>query len=307
MQNIISISTSWNIQQFKKPKEVVHSLKEIGIQYVELNYSITKQMIDDILPYVEKGEIFISSLHNFCPRPPIEDDLLGRLTLSNTDDNLRQRAVDYTIDTIDMAARLGVNAVVVHTGDIPTVIEPEFKLRDIYLSVGKESEEFQKKREELVKLRIKEKGPSVKACEKSLFEISDYIARKGYNVKLGLENRYFYYDIPIYEEYVEWFKMFSDCPVGYWHDMGHGEVLENLSLADPLKLISHFKEKLLGIHIHDTDGFDDHYPPGCKKTDYTRYKELLSLPAIHVLELKSGFSIEQVKAGLVYLNKITKA
>lgn len=111
--------------------------------------------------------------------------------------------------------------------------------------------------------------------------------KKNIDVKLGLENRVNYHEMPNAEEYDMIFNGLPDAPVYMWHDIGHGEILNKLGLFDGIDVLSKYKNKLLGVHIHDVNNrFVDHLaPPYMVSNVLDYYLETIKSAPIKVLEL----------------------
>src|SRR5207244_6024975 len=67
----------------------------------------------------------------------------------------------------------------------------------------------------------------VKDC---LRRVIDYAASK--NVRLGLENRRGYEEIPTERELPALLDEMNSPQIGYWHDFGHAQIKENLAFLD---------------------------------------------------------------------------
>src|SRR5678816_3147231 len=68
----------------------------------------------------DAGRITISSLHNFCPLPvEITRASPDCYQFSSPDDRERERAMKFSLQTIDFAARLNAKFVVLHLGRSP--------------------------------------------------------------------------------------------------------------------------------------------------------------------------------------------
>jgi sugar phosphate isomerase/epimerase len=107
-------------------------------------------------------------------------------------------------------------------------------------------------------------------------------------VILGIENRYHYCELPTLGDFEIIFARFNGGPVGYWHDTGHAHVNESLTLIPPDSLLKAYSNQLIGIHLHDAFGLDDHLVPGTGQINFQRIKPFLKIDTLKVLELKSG-------------------
>src|SRR5665213_3329505 len=49
---------------------------------------------------------------------------------------------------------------------------------------------------------------------------------------------------------------------GYWHDVGHAEVLDRLGFIDRHDWLDTLGSRCIGAHLHDVSGIGDHSAPG---------------------------------------------
>ena len=49
---------------------------------------------------------------------------------------------------------------------------------------------------------------------------------------------------------------------GYWHDVGHAEVLHRLGFIDRRAWLDALSSRCIGAHLHDVIGLGDHRAPG---------------------------------------------
>lgn len=67
---IIAI-TAFNIDRYTTVEAFLQDFRIIGLNTIELNGRVRQSVIDELVPYIERGEIRISSLHVFCPQPDV--------------------------------------------------------------------------------------------------------------------------------------------------------------------------------------------------------------------------------------------
>lgn len=125
------------------------------------------------------------------------------------------------------------------------------------------------------------------------------------DLMLCVENRYYYREIPSITEIGEFIQEFSGCKnFGYWHDVGHAQVNDNLGLEKHSEFLKKYHQYIVGMHIHDIDGGQDHLVPGMGNFDFTVLKPYLKKNTIKVLEIHPPANAEQVKAAVSYLNDL---
>src|SRR3989339_992123 len=116
---MFGISTSWNYDRHRDAGSMIKEIKAIGVDAVELNFKLSKGMVDGVEELVNEGLIKVLSLHNFCPVPEsieISKASPDCYSLASLDESERQKAVSETERTMDTAYRLRAKAVVVHAG-----------------------------------------------------------------------------------------------------------------------------------------------------------------------------------------------
>jgi sugar phosphate isomerase/epimerase len=58
---------------------------------------------------------------------------------------------------------------------------------------------------------------------------------------------------------------------------------------------------MIGAHLHDVVGINDHGVPGSGDVDYTQISEFLPAAAIRTLEVRPGITAEQIQGSLQFL------
>jgi sugar phosphate isomerase/epimerase len=89
-------------------------------------------------------------------------------------------------------------------------------------------------------------------------------------VKLAIESRSHFEDMPTEREMLALQQHFSDHPsVGYWHDFGHVQLKHNLGLLDHTEWLDRISPHLIGGHVHDVEWpARDHRVPFSGMIDY---------------------------------------
>ena len=304
MNKNFSLSTSWNSGLHKDGFGIIEEIKRIGFDTVELNFALTEAVVNDILRLKEDSKVKVSSLHNMCPLPKEispKDASPDYYSLASSDRDERALAVKIAKNTIDFARKFDAKAIVLHAGRIPI----KDRMRELARSFD-DKDKFKILRGEMIKEREDGKNGRLANVIKSLEELIPYAKTK--DVAIGIENRYYYREIPLIDELAAIFKKFKYGDLYYWHDVGHAEVFERLELVCHKDLLDKFSSRLIGIHLHDIIGLTgDHNPPGKGTFDFKIIKPYLSKDIIKVIEVHQPANAEDVRKGTEYLTKILEA
>jgi sugar phosphate isomerase/epimerase len=151
----------------------------------------------------------------------------------------------------------------------------------------------------MIQLRAEKAAPRVDAVMKSLRELLEYAGRFG--IRLGLENRYHYGDIPHPDELEQLLTLAGPDRLGFIYDAGHGKALENLGFFDHSEWLKRFSARIIGVHLHDIRGITDHLAPGLGEIDYGEIAGVLPEDAFRTAEIRPDQTPMQVVAGMEIL------
>lgn len=118
-----------------------------------------------------------------------------------------------------------------------------------------------------------------------------------------LELSYHYNELPGPADFEIIFEKFAAAPIGYWHDTGHAHAQESLGLLRADELLIRYHQNLVGVHLHDARGLDDHLPPGSGDIDFKKIGTWIGNDVLKVIELKPGTPDSAVAAGIHYLRE----
>ncbi len=291
-----SCSTMWARHNFPGLPEFFEASRRIGFQKVELNHQVDSAMLADVELPVQP----LSSLHEPCPADVSAEDLKAQdWLISSTDEECRQHGIRAIKRSIDLAGKLGLPVIVVHAGMVSTDLHLEQQLRSLFENGQSASIEYETLKQDLIDTR----GQLISACfesvKRSLHELLLYAAPSG--VRLGLENRFHYFDIPNPDEMAELLAMADESRLGFVYDVGHAEHLSRLGFYPHQEWLRRFSSRIIEVHLHDMIGIHDHLAPGLGEIDFDMVAQHLPSRAIRTLELKPSNTPEQVKSGLRYL------
>ncbi|MGA2774799.1 MAG: TIM barrel protein [Candidatus Omnitrophota bacterium] len=298
-----ALSTSWNAFRHKSGREMLFEIGRLGFDSVELSFNLEPVMVSEIVSLIKNSSIKVSSVHNYCPLPEAfsrEKALPDCYSMSSLDEDERKCALKYTKRSIDSAVSLGAKAVVLHCGRVE-LKERTKVLISLYESGKKESGEFNKLRDDIIRERNVFANAYFEKTLLSLDELNSYAKEKG--VLLGLETRYYYREIPSFEEIGLILKRFKGSNIFYWHDTGHAQLIENLKLGKHLDFLSSYAYLMLGIHLHDITGCRDHQAPGQGELDFKRLKPYLKQETIKVIEAHYPATPEELRKAKEFLSR----
>jgi sugar phosphate isomerase/epimerase len=297
---VIGLSTVWTSSHARSGDELLGPILDLGFKGVELEYRITRRIYQEILPRIRGHEIEVLSIHNYFPVPDIiapEQASGDCFSLSSLDREERDKGVYYTFRTLETAHDLGVRGVVLHLGRVATGL-PRNGLQRLY-GEGQWKDEgpalLEQEREE----RNRHRDPHLDAL---LFSLEALVKRaEQLGVTLGMENRYYLQEMPDKEEIGIILDQFRGGPIGYWHDTGHAAVFETLGIVRHEELLRLYAPHLVGVHVHDARGLEDHKPPGQGEIDFEMVEGYLPDGVIKIMEIRSGATGEEVLDGLRFL------
>jgi len=297
-----ALSTSFfQIQQDTDGEKLLAAIRELPVSGVELDYRLPAPVYHHLYPALRAAGIRVTSLHNFCPIPPDLRKSGGGgdlFSLSDTRREERQEAVKRTLQTIDHAHDLEADAIVLHCGrvEMPAETGP---LYDRFRQENGVSEATRLWLEGKIAARDRLKPAHLDALCFSLEKLLQAADRR--HVRLGLETRYHYHELPGPDDFSPLLQKFEGAPMGYWHDTGHAFVNEQLGLVAEGRLLENLSDRLIGIHLHDAEGLEDHRPPGSGRIDFTALASQMAPGVVQVLELRPGTPVAAVRDGLVHL------
>jgi sugar phosphate isomerase/epimerase len=174
-----------------------------------------------------------------------------------------------TFRTLDLAAEFKAAYVVLHMGSVPMDPAKWTKRLTAMVGEGRQMEEdyalakvrFVRKREKIAPLYFH------RALD-ALAKIAERAAELG--VKLAVESRSRFEDVPTEREMIELQERFDDNPhVGYWHDFGHVQLKHNLGLLNHHEWLARVSPWIIGGHVHDVQWpARDHRTPFAGTLDY---------------------------------------
>jgi sugar phosphate isomerase/epimerase len=148
--------------------------------------------------------------------------------------------------------------------------------------------------------RAHHRAEHLDALHRSLDELVGYAFAR--QIKLGIENRPTH-EIAGYAEIGEVLAWYDDWVIGYWHDTGHAQVQADLGFTSHIDWLRAYGHRIIGLHLHDAVGSDNHRAPGSGHVDWTGLASCVPADALRIIEVDNAVSVEQLRAGVNYLQK----
>jgi sugar phosphate isomerase/epimerase len=292
---MIAFSTCWNSSRHTAGDAMLREIRnQLGFELIELGHGIRISLMPGVQEEFDAGRVRFSSLHNFCPLPvEVMSASPDCYTFSSDSGVERQRAIRQTLQTIDFAARLGAPFVVLHLGSVP--MKP---VTERLISFAKKGEMFSRdyvRRKVNAVAQRESLGADALARVKECLQpvIAHAVEKK---VRLGIENRRDYEDIPSEREIPALLDELDSPQVGYWHDFGHLQIKHNLGFIDHEEWLREIGPRTLGCHVQDCIWpAQDHQPPFAGGVQLEKLVPLLPKDCLFVWEMSPRKTVEQIQ------------
>jgi sugar phosphate isomerase/epimerase len=298
-----SLSTCWNSHRHSDGRAMLHEIRDLGFEYAELGHGTRISLVSGILEAVDAGEMKISSLHNFCPLPMGVDTAAPNLyQFSAERQRERELAQRYTLKTLDLAARVKAPAVVLHLGSIELKRYTD-KLLEFAARGERETPKYKKLCGELDLKRETKKEPYLERVKTLLKALLPEAQSRG--VVLAAENREALEELPFESDFQFLFRELNSPNLGYWHDIGHAQIKENLGFIQHAMHLESLRDRVVGFHIHDVQfPGRDHRAPGSGTVDFAALKPLVKPEHLKVFEFGPSLTADDVRKGADHLKSI---
>jgi len=249
-----AFSTCWNNSRHHDGEAMIAEIVELGFTEIELSHGMTIAKLPGIKRSFENKLFTCAGVHNFFPSPvEVMIDAPDAYEFTSHRSWDRKRAMDLTLKTLDVAASFNARYLVLHMGSVP--MNPKrwtHKLTALVADGHGGEPKCEKLRQKFIRKREKI-GPLYYArAAEALATIAERAAEVG--VKLAVESRSRFEDVPIESEMLRLMDQFKDNPwVGYWHDFGHVQLKHNLGLLDHAEWLASASPHLIGGHVHDVE------------------------------------------------------
>jgi sugar phosphate isomerase/epimerase len=294
----IALSTMWAVGQFPRLADFFEAGRELGFARFELNHAINSAMLAGL-----SLNGAITCVHEPCPADISAAELKRRNWLiSAPDEEKRRQGVLAIRRSIDLAHELGAQVVIVHPGRVEIDPALQSALVDLYKADRSHQPEYTGAKERLVAARAAQAEAHMRPVRRSLIELAEHAAQRG--IRLGLENRFHYQEIPLPDELDDLLGLGFGEVVGYWHDIGHAQVLEHLGFHAHEEWLRRFagpQGRVIGVHLHDVVGLTDHLAAGLGQVDWDMVARYLPASILRTCEFHPSNSPQEVASGLQWL------
>lgn len=279
---------------------MIEEIVALGFSNIELSHGMTVAKLPGIKKAYQRGLFTCSGVHNYFPSPvEVMIDAPDAYEYTSHRPFDRQRAMDMTFRTLDLAAEFEAKYVVLHMGSVPLPSKKWTKPLTSMVSAGLQRDPaFIKQKIAFIKKREKVGPLYYHRAIESLAAIAERAAEVG--VKLAVESRSRYEDMPTEREMISLQEHFADNPwVGYWHDFGHVQLKHNLGLLDHVEWLEKISHHLIGGHVHDVQWpARDHRTPFSGTLNYSELLPFFPEGCPLVWELSPTRETQEIKSAL---------
>ena len=297
------LSTNWNASRHATGEALVDEILGLGFAGVELGYQLSEIQAEGVQRRVASSAVNVCSVHAYAPYPvgaPVGHPELYLLASRDEDDRIM--ATVLLQRTLTFAARVGARAVVVHAGRIP-ISPASDELIESAEEDGVESKRYTKLLQRNQRRRARAARKHLDALCRSLDLLLPRCAQL--NLTLCLENLPSWEAVPTEAEMLELKQRYTTPQLAYWHDIGHGQVRENLSWIQHRECAQRLLPHTFGLHIHDVLPLThDHLPPPQGKLPFADFAFYGAAPVLRVFEPAPNTDAADLVAGLKYMRQV---
>ncbi|TAG09816.1 MAG: sugar phosphate isomerase/epimerase [Verrucomicrobia bacterium] len=251
---MLAFSTCWNNSRHADGEPMIEEIVAMGFYRIELSHGMTIAKLPGIQKAFRRGIFKCAGVHNYFPAPvEVMIDAPDAYEFTSHRAFDRQRAMDMTLRTLEVAADFQAHYLVLHMGSVP--LSSKKFTRPLTASVASGQQRDPKHiRQKLDFIRKRERiaGLYFERATQALEKIAERAQELG--VKLAIESRSRFEDMPTEREMLALQEQFKEhAAVGYWHDFGHVQLKHNLGLLDHHQWLESISNYLIGGHVHDVE------------------------------------------------------
>lgn len=280
---IFGLTTRWNAAHHTSGEKMVEEILGLGFDHLEMGYDLRMDLVPGVQKMVREGMVNVDSVHNFCPVPVGAPQGHPELfTLASSDPRIREGAVHHTSKTIRFAASVGAKVVIVHAGNVE-MARMTAELKALYEKGEQFSTRYDKLKLKLQLTREKKVRKQLDYLRQGIEQLIPAIAETG--VQVALENLPSWEAMPSELEMEDLCKQYAPQGLRYWHDIGHGQVRQNLGFINQERWMERLQPYMAGMHIHDVIApAMDHLLPPQGQVNFASLKKFAKGDVIRVIE-----------------------
>lgn len=302
----IALSTNWCARRHETGEAMVDEIISLGFDALELGYHTTEELACGVRRRVAEHAVTVDSVHAYCPVPVGAPHGYPELyLLASQDEDERAMATILVGRTLTFAESLGAHALVLHAGRIfLRAFLSELSTRTLVDVLEEEGSPEGPRYQRLLAKALRRRSRKARAffdgfCL-SLETLLPKFEKAG--VTLCLENLPSIEAFPDEGEMMLLKRRFNTPALAYWHDLGHGQVRENMGWTRHEETAQTLLPVTRGIHIHDaTPLMNDHLPPGKGVIDFRAFAFYGADAVIKVFEPAEGVPPAEVKESLAFV------
>lgn len=292
-----ALTTRWNARRHTDGEAMIGEILDLGFDRVELGFDLPAAFIPGVRRMIDSGRVKVDSVHAYCPLPPIAPFSTPEpFTLADPEEPVRRLALRYLEETIRLAADIGARAVVAHAGN--AAMKPMTPRLIELVAAGQQYEPaYEEMRMKLLIAREKAVAKQIEHVYAGVEKLMPLLDRTGRT--LAFEILPTWEAIPTEVEMERLLKHFNSPLLRCWHDLGHGQIRENLGLTSHVRWAAKLMPWTAGMHIHDVaPPASDHLMPPDGKINFELFRNLIRDDMILVLEPSPAASGADVRRGL---------
>lgn len=304
-------STCWNSSRHEDGGAICDEIRALGFDAIEVSHGLSLNKLPGILKAVDEKRIRVEGVHNFCPAPiEIQGDAPDAYRFTSHRPQERERARRLSLETMEVAARLGAKYVVLHMGMVELFMNRKgTRTLERYARHGMLcTPEYSRFKNRLVRKRTRLAPLYADRAREALHDLAE--KAREFRLVLGVEGRSHMEQVPGELEIVPLMEEFKDNPhVRYWHDFGHIQRKHNLLLLDHFQYLAKLEPYLYGSHVNDVQWPSrDHRAPfhGGDVDFHTLVPRFFTQDMPLTWELSSSVSSEQIRAAKAKWDELMK-
>ncbi|MGB0991568.1 MAG: sugar phosphate isomerase/epimerase family protein [Akkermansiaceae bacterium] len=297
---MLSFSSCWNNARHSCGEEMIDEILELGFDTIELSHGMTITKLPGIKKAYQAGKFRCSGVHNYFPSPvEVMIDAPDAYEFTSHREFDRQRAMEMTLKTMELAAEFNAGYIVMHMGSVPMPSKKWTKRLTAMVKDGdqltpeyaKAKLDFVRKREKIAPLYYQRAIDTLETLVEKAEELQ---------IPLAVESRSRFEDVPSESEMILLQDHFKDNPwVGYWHDFGHVQLKNNIGLLEHDQWLGKMAPHLIGCHVHDVYWPErDHRVPLTGELDFKKLLRHVTPTKPLVWELSPTRKTAQIQEAL---------